>query len=70
MADIFYETEDGHRFDYDDIVVGLAFKMKELKQEGWSDECILEFFQAEDFKGDVKRIEGLKRIILKQITGL
>ena len=44
--------------------------MKELKQEGWSDECILEFFQAEDFKGDVKRIEGLKRIILKQITGL
>lgn len=31
MADIFHETEDGHRFDYDDIVVWLAFKMKELK---------------------------------------
>lgn len=70
MAEIFYETEDGHWFDYEDIVVWLAFKMKELKQEGWNDEDILEYFHAEDFEGNVEQIERLKRIILKQITGL
>ncbi|MBS1446752.1 MAG: hypothetical protein HP000_10840 [Odoribacter sp.] len=67
MADIFYETEDGHWFDYDDIFVWLAFKMKELKQEGGSDEDVLEYFPNEDFEGELGQIDRWKRMILKLI---
>lgn len=67
MADIFYETEDGHWFDYDDIFVWLAFKMKKLKQEGGSDEDVLEYFPNEDFEGELGQIDRWKRMILKLI---
>lgn len=41
--------------------------MKELKQEGGSDEDILEYFPNEDFEGEVGQIDRWKQMILKLI---
>jgi hypothetical protein len=44
MKNIFYQTEDGHLFDYEDIVALLIFEFRKLKDEGWKEEEVLEYF--------------------------
>ena len=68
MKDIFYRTEEGHLFDYEDFIYCLTFKMQELKKEGKSDEYILEYFFIDDFDENIQYIEKLKWIILKRIS--
>lgn len=68
MKDVFYQTEDGHLFDYENFICWLTFKIRELKKEGKSDEYILKYFFIDDFDENVQYIEKLKWIILKHIS--
>ncbi len=70
MKNIFYQTEDGHLFDYEDIVALLIFEFRKLKDEGWKEEEVLEYFANENFEGDTQYIEILRRIVLKTIFEL
>ncbi len=68
MVKILFQLEEGHLFNYEDIVIWLTFKMQELKDKGWKDEDILEYFSCEDFEGEREYIEKLKQVAWRRIS--
>jgi hypothetical protein len=43
------KIDEGHIFDYEDIVLYIKWKVSDLKDQGYSDQDILEFDSCDDW---------------------
>lgn len=62
MDDISYNSTENNVFDEDDTIMYVAWKVQDLKEQGYSDKDVMEFMNNDDnLMGDGERVERFLR---------